>query len=313
MSAEAVATAVTVRAPAKVNLYLGVGPVREDGFHPLATVYQAVGLYDDVTATPAVAGGGWSIRTFADATIDLASVPDDDTNLALRAGRLLADHHGRDLPTHLEIHKGIPVAGGMAGGSADAAAALVAVDRLYGLGTTDAELLALAAELGSDVPFALLGGTATGHGRGELVEPVADASEMWWVVVPHEIGLPTPAVYRHFDMMVAEQLLEAFQPAIPQSLLGDLAEGNVLELVVDLENDLAAPAYDLRPDLLELRERLERLWPDALLLSGSGPTQLLLFADREAARVAAGTLAQEGIAHWIAPGPVAGCTVIDYA
>lgn len=305
--------AVTVRAPAKINLYLGVGPVREDGFHPLATVYQAVGLYDDVTATPAVDGDGWTIHTIADADIDLATVPDDETNIAIRAGRLLVAHHGRDdLAAHLEVHKGIPVAGGMAGGSADAAATLVAVDRLFDLQTSDAELLGLAAELGSDVPFALIGGTALGTGRGEAVEPVADESECWWVVVPHEIGLSTPLVYKHFDMMVAEELLEAFQPVVPQSLLGDLARGDVLALTPDLENDLAAAAYDLRPDLIELRERLERLWPDALLLSGSGPTQVLLFADREAARAAAGTLSQEGVAHWLAPGPVAGCTVIDY-
>ncbi|UDY24129.1 4-(cytidine 5'-diphospho)-2-C-methyl-D-erythritol kinase [Nocardioides sp. Kera G14] len=303
--------AVTVRAPAKINLYLGVGPVREDGFHPLATVYQAIGLYDDVTVTPAEQ---WEIHTVADAGIDLAAVPDDEDNIAIRAGKALVAHHHRpELAAHVEIHKGIPVAGGMGGGSADAAATLVAVDRLFDLNTSDDDLLAIAAELGSDVPFALIGGTAIGTGRGEIVEPVVDTTQCWWVVVPHEIGLSTPLVYKHFDMMVAEELLEAFQPAIPQSLLGDLATGDVLTLTPDLENDLAAAAYDLRPDLVELRERLERLWPDAVLLSGSGPTQLALFADRDAARIAAGTLSQEGLTHWLAPGPVAGCTVIDYS
>ncbi|UMG93640.1 hypothetical protein [Nocardioides sp. TF02-7] len=154
---------VTVRAPAKVNVYLGVGRLRPDGFHPLETVYQAVSLYDDVTVEDAAA---WSVRTVGEPHVDLAAVPDDDTNIAVRAGRALAAHHGVDRAAAITVHKGIPVAGGMAGGSADAAATLLALDRLWQLDTTDDELLGIAADLGSDVPFALLGGTAAGTGRG---------------------------------------------------------------------------------------------------------------------------------------------------
>lgn len=301
-------TAVTVRAAAKVNLHLGVGPLRDDGFHPLVTVYQAVGLYDDVTATDA---DGWSVHTVADAHIDTATVPDGEANIAVRAGRALAAHHGLDRCAHLEVHKGIPVAGGMAGGSADAAAALVALDRLWQLETPDADLLAIAARLGSDVPFALLGGTALGTGRGEVVTPVPDRTELWWVVVPHEIGLSTPGVYRHFDDLAARGRLTPAEPERPEELLAALAAGDAAGVARTLRNDLAHPAYDLRPDLVELRARLEKIGPDAVLLSGSGPTQLLLYDGVTRAREAAAALTDAGIVHWLAPAPVAGCHVID--
>ena len=305
--------AVTVRAAAKINLHLGVGAVRPDGFHPLATVYQAIGLYDDVTATEA---GQWSVHTVADDGIDLETVPDDAGNLAIRAGQALAAHHGLAAgAAHLEIHKGIPVAGGMAGGSADAAAALVALDRLWDLKTSDDDLLAIAATLGSDVPFALLGGTAIGTGRGELVEPLVDRCELWWLVVPSEIGLSTPLVFRRYDDLVAG---EGFVPAgerHPAALVAALAEGDTAGLIGSLHNDLTAPAYALRPDLAAQAARLVELLgaETRVLLSGSGPTQLVPFADVEAARVAAATLSEAGIAHWLAPAPVAGVHVVSYA
>jgi len=301
---------VTVRAPAKVNLHLGVGPVRSDGFHPLVTVYQAIGLYDDVTATDAEA---WSIHTVADSHVDLTTVPDDPDNIAVRAGLALAKHHGLDRAAHLEVHKGIPVAGGMAGGSADAAAALVALDRLWQLGTTDEDLLAVAATLGSDVPFALLGGTAVGTGRGELVEPLPDAAELWWVVVPHEIGVSTPGVYRHFDLLAERGAITPAEPWAPAELLSALAEGRYDAVAVALQNDLALPCYDLRPDLRERHELLASLGADAVLLSGSGPTQLLLHSSADAARTTARALTDAGIGHLLAPGPVAGCHVVSYA
>ncbi|MFT4287723.1 4-(cytidine 5'-diphospho)-2-C-methyl-D-erythritol kinase [Nocardioides sp.] len=301
------AASVTVRAPAKINLHLGVGRPREDGFHPLATVYQAVGLYDDVTATDAEE---WSVHTIADAHLDLASVPDDGDNIAIRAGRLLAAHHSIARAAHLEIHKGIPVAGGMAGGSADAAATLVALDRLWSLDTSDDDLLALAARLGSDVPFALLGGTALGAGRGELVTPVEDRTALWWVVVPHEIGLPTPLVYRRFDE------LASYDPAagatnsydVPAGLIDALAAGDVPGVAAALGNDLMRPAYDLRPDLAARHRDLATL--GTVLLSGSGPTQLVLAETAEAARRIAVELTERGLPHWLAPAPVAGCHVL---
>lgn len=299
---------ITVRAAAKINLHLGVGPVRADGFHPLETVYQAIGLYDDVTVTDAEE---WSVHTVADAGIDLTTVPEDDGNIAVQAGRALAKHHGVERSAHIEIHKGIPVAGGMAGGSADAAATLVALDRLWALETTDDDLLMIAAELGSDVPFALIGGTAIGSGRGELVTPVPDLTELWWIVVPHPIGLTTPGVYRHFDVLAERGDVTPAEPEVPEHLLDALAAGESEAVGAELSNDLAAAAYDLRPDLVELRRRLEALEPDAVLLSGSGPTQLMLYDDVHRAREAAAELTEADIAHWLAPAPVAGCHVVS--
>ena len=153
---EPAALAVTVRAPAKINLYLGVGPVRADGFHPLDTIYQAISLYDDVTVTDAEE---WTVSVTAVGDVDVSGVPLDGANIAIKAGRLLAAHHELDRSAAVTVAKGIPVAGGMAGGSADAAATLLGLDRLWNLQTPDDDLLALAAQLGSDVPFALVGGT----------------------------------------------------------------------------------------------------------------------------------------------------------
>lgn len=291
---------VTVRAAAKINLHLGVGAPREDGFHPLATVYQAIGVYDDLTAAEADV---WSVHTTGDDGIDLSTVPDDDENIALRAGRLLAAHHGLERAAHLEIHKAIPVAGGMAGGSADAAATLVALDRLWSLETPDEDLLALAAQLGSDVPFALLGGTALGTGRGEVVTPVADATSLWWVVVPHEIGLSTPLVYRDFDRLGA-----AGSDEEPTELIKALASGDAEAVIGLLHNDLTRAAHDLRPDLAKRHEELSELGP--VLLSGSGPTQLIAATSVDRAREIAAELTTREIRHWLAPAPVAGCHVL---
>ncbi|TYL45368.1 4-(cytidine 5'-diphospho)-2-C-methyl-D-erythritol kinase [Nocardioides sp. BGMRC 2183] len=294
--------AVTVRAPAKINLHLGVGAARADGYHPLSTVYQAVGLYDDVTVTEAEE---WSVELVrAD-----DDVPLDGENIAIRAGRLLVEHHGLDLAASISIDKGIPVAGGMAGGSADAAATLVALDRLWDLRTPDDDMLALAGRLGSDVPFALLGGTALGTGRGELVEPVVDRTECWWVVVLSDTGLSTPAVYGHFDTVVPDA---AAEPPLPAALLAALELGDVPGLGAALDNDLWAPARALRPDLVAIEADLRSMDPAGLLLSGSGPTLLMLYDNVDAARRALADVTDLGLRASIAPGPVAGVHLVTY-
>ncbi|HWJ67771.1 MAG TPA: 4-(cytidine 5'-diphospho)-2-C-methyl-D-erythritol kinase [Nocardioides sp.] len=294
---------VTVRAPAKINLHLGVGRPRPDGMHPLATVYQAVGLYDDVTVTDAPA---WSVGL----TAPVDGVPLDDDNIAIRAGRALVAHHGLDLAARITIAKGIPVMGGMAGGSADAAATLLALDRLWDLQTSDDDLLRIAAGLGSDVPFALVGGTALGTGRGELVEPLTDRTSVWWVVVLSDEGLSTPAVYRHFDELSPDADEE---PPIPHHLVSALAEGYADEVGALLANDLWPAARDLRPDLVDVEEQLRLLGPDGVLLSGSGPTLLVLHDDVAAARETAAELDARGLRCAVAPGPVAGAHVVTYA
>ncbi|MGA8248424.1 MAG: 4-(cytidine 5'-diphospho)-2-C-methyl-D-erythritol kinase, partial [Nocardioides sp.] len=187
---------LTVRAAAKINLLLGVGAPRPDGFHTLVTVYQAVSLYDDVTVT---AAEELTVETVVAPYLDALHLPPPGHNIVDRAAAALAAHHGRPLGATVRVDKSIPIAGGLAGGSADGAAALLALDRLHGLGTTDADLLTLAAGLGSDVPFALLGATALGEGHGEQVTPLDDPGSWWWVVVPSPEGMSTPAVYRHYD------------------------------------------------------------------------------------------------------------------
>lgn len=306
-------TSITVRAPAKINLHLGVGRPREDGFHPLATIYQAVGLYDDVTVT---AQPDWSVHLRGDERVDLLAVPTDETNVAIRAGRALAGHHAIEEGARIEIHKAIPVAGGMAGGSADAAATLVALDRLWGLQTSDEDLLALAAGLGSDVPFALLGGTAAGLGRGEVVSPLEDTGAWWWVVVGSEEGLSTPAVYRHLDELRGTQLSDgpAADPDLPPAIREALAHGDVAWLATALHNDLQEPALDLRPDLRRTFDDGRDAGALATLLSGSGPTVLLLAEDR--AHAHALHLAMTDRRHRllsVVTAPVAGAHPVDYA
>jgi 4-diphosphocytidyl-2-C-methyl-D-erythritol kinase len=296
---------ITVRAPAKINLHLGVGAPREDGFHPLVTVYQAVGLCDDVTAT---AAPGWTLGVTVPDWIDPDAVPVTGDNIVDRAARLLADHHGVDRHASVSVAKSIPVAGGMAGGSADAAAALVALDRLWELHTPDDELLRIATELGSDVPFALMGGTALGTGRGELVEPVPDATTWWWVVVPSAEGLSTPAVYRRFDELTPH----AAEPSEADALLLALATGDPVVLAGALHNDLEAAALDLRPDLRDLLDLGEERGALRGVVSGSGPTCVFLAEDADHAREVASGLLESHDVVLVANGPVAGAHVVTY-
>lgn len=296
---------LTVRAAAKINLHLGVGRVRDDGFHPLDTVYQAIGLHDDVAATPA---DELSVHTQVADHIDAAAVPDGPDNIAVRAARLLADHVGREATGRLAIRKEIPVAGGMAGGSADAAAALVACDRLWNARVSDEDLLRLAADLGSDVPFSLVGGTARGRGRGEVVEPVADPGTWWWVAVPTTEGLSTPAVYRHFDVLRPDAPVE---PPSAEPLLAALATGQPVRLARALHNDLQEAAIDLRPELGVLIERGESEGALRGMVSGSGPTVVFLCDSVEGARETAAGL--RGAGHdvvLIANAPVAGAHIV---
>lgn len=296
---------VTVAAPAKINLHLGVGPARPDGFHTLATVYQAIGLYDEVTVrrssatTLSVVGDG----------VDVTDVPTGPGNLALRAAALLAEHAGvADAAVEMSIHKRIPVAGGMAGGSTDGAAALLACHELWGLDLPRDELLRLAAELGSDVPFCLVGGTAAGTGRGELVTPVDDAGSYWWVVATSETGLSTPAVFAEFDRRHAGAVVP--EPEVPGGLLDALATGDPAALAAALGNDLEAPALTLRPDLAGLLKLGGE--PPALgsLLSGSGPTCLFLAAEEAQALAVCDHLRGAGVTALVAPAPVPGAHVV---
>lgn len=295
---------LTVRAPAKINLHLSVGSPRPDGFHPLVTVYHAVSLYDDVTASDASA---WSATTTGADDVQVDGVPEGEDNIVVRAGRLLAQRHGLSRRAAVQTYKSIPVAGGMAGGSADAAAVLVALDRLWDVRTPDDQLLALASRLGSDVPFALLGGTALGTGRGEIVEPWEDNGSWWWVVVPSTQGLSTPEVYRHWDTLFPDA---PAQPAPAHRLVGALKTGEPLRLAAALHNDLQVAAVDLRPELGVLIERGEAAGALRGMVSGSGPTCVFLCAGRDEASEVASVLSEEHAVVLAAHGPVAGAHVL---
>lgn len=297
---------VRVRVPAKINLHLGVGPLRPDGYHELNTVYHAIAVYDELTARP---GDTLALTMEGEGAGEL---PLDGTNLAIRAARALAAH--TDVPAHARLHlrKHIPLAGGLAGGSADAAAALVACDALWGTGLSRDELAAVAGRVGSDVPFLVHGGTALGTGRGEAVSPVLVRPTTWhWVVAVAEGGLSTPEVYRELDRLRAAGA--APPPAGPaDGLLAALRQRDPAVLAAALSNDLEPAARSLRPDLdATLRAGLAA-GALAGLVSGSGPTCVFLTRDAAAATAVAGELKAAGVCRdaYPANGPVAGARVL---
>ncbi len=299
---------ITVRAAAKINLHLGVGAPRDDGFHPLSTVYQAVGLCDDLTVRETIEPGGWELELSASDWVDASAVPADGHNIVYRAAVALARHHDLAVTGHVAIDKAIPVAGGLAGGSADAAAALVALDRLWDVHTSDDDLLRIAGELGSDVPFALLGGTALGTGRGEIVEPLVDSGTWWWVLVPSPQGLATPEVYRHFDSLHPDA---PPTPTPADSVIAAVAAGDPLALAPSMHNDLQEAAIDLRPDLGELIARGESEGALRGIVSGSGPTCAFLCGSPDEARAVAGALQGPDLTTvLVVNGAVAGAHVV---
>ncbi|MFG2542806.1 4-(cytidine 5'-diphospho)-2-C-methyl-D-erythritol kinase [Streptomyces sp. NPDC048232] len=295
---------VTVRVPAKVNVQLGVGAARPDGFHDLANVFLAVSLYDEVTAARDADG----LRVTCEGP-DAGEVPLDRTNLAARAALALAERYGRAPDVHLHIAKDIPVAGGMAGGSADGAAALLACDALWGTGASRDELLAICAELGSDVPFSLVGGAALGTGRGEKLTGLEVGGEFHWVFALAGRGLSTPAVFREFDRL-AEGDIPA--PVADQAVLDALAKGDSTALAVAVSNDLQPAALSLFPELSDTLAAGRAAGALAAMVSGSGPTTAFLAPDAGSASDIAGVLRASGTCRDVrtASGPVAGATVL---
>jgi len=297
---------VRVRAPAKLNLHLAVGALRPDGFHDLKTVFHAVDLHDEVEATP---GEGVTVTVAGEGAGD---VPRGGDNLAVRAARLLAEHVGRKADVALALTKGIPVAGGCAGGSADAAATLVACDALWGTGLTRDGLSALAARLGSDVPFALHGGTALGTGRGQRLTPVLARGTTSWVLALAAGGLSTPAVYRELD-----RRREAGGPVAvvsdPAGVLSALRAGDATALGRALSNDLQPAALALAPHLRRALDTGRELGALGGVVSGSGPTVALLARDPAAADALAAALAGYDVCRAVcrADGPAPGARIVE--
>ncbi|MGC5037388.1 MULTISPECIES: 4-(cytidine 5'-diphospho)-2-C-methyl-D-erythritol kinase [unclassified Streptomyces] len=294
---------VTVRVPAKVNVQLAVGAARPDGFHDLANVFLAVGLYDEITVTPAD-----ELRVTCEGP-DAGQVPLDRTNLAARAALALAERYGRSPAVHLHIVKDIPVAGGMAGGSADGAGALVACDALWGTGASREELLDICAELGSDVPFSLVGGAALGVGRGERLTPLEVGGVFHWVFAMAERGLSTPAVFREFDRL--GEGTDIPEPVASPELLAALAKGDADALAAAVTNDLQPAALSLFPELAGTLATGRAAGALAALVSGSGPTTAFLVRDPESAAAVAQALVASGTCRTVrtASGPAPGATV----
>lgn len=307
MSQALAAETVRVRAPGKLNLFFEVGGVQQDGYHDVASAYQAVSLYEDMWATPSD-----EFTVAISGTVDVSEVPADDRNLAVRAARLLAQRIGYEGGVHLDIVKHVPVAGGMGGGSADAAAALVACDALWGAELGGAELHKLAARLGADVPFALMGGTAVGTGRGDQLSPALAKGRFDWVVVPSNAGLSTPEVYAHLDALRARPDIAAVPgtPDVDPAVLHALRAGDPVALAEHTRNDLQIAALSLRPELRETLELGESAGALAGMVSGSGPTLAFLAADAESALELQITLSAAGYEALHVHGPVAGARVV---
>jgi 4-diphosphocytidyl-2-C-methyl-D-erythritol kinase len=299
---------VTVRVPAKVNLHLAVGERRPDGYHDLTTVFQALSLTDEVVVAAADAPG---VEVTGEGA---ASVPAGTENLAWRAVEALAEHVGRDLTEasiKVSIRKAIPVAGGMAGGSADAAATLVGLAALWRLDVGRDELATVAARLGSDVPFMLHGGTALGTGRGERLVPVLTRHTFHWVIALDKAGLRTPDVFGELDRLREDG--RSSRTGDVEPVLEALASGEPRQLALLLGNDLQAAAVSLRPTLRRTLRAGVSAGALAGLISGSGPTCAFLCSDAEAAVRVAAELAGAGVCRTVrvAQGPVPGARVIN--
>jgi 4-diphosphocytidyl-2-C-methyl-D-erythritol kinase len=289
-----------------VNLYLAVGERREDGYHELTTVFHAVSLLDEVTVRNA------DVLSLEMSGEGVESLPTDERNLAWQAAELMADHVGRGPDVAISIDKSIPVAGGMAGGSADAAAVLVAMNTLWELGVPRRDLHALAAQLGSDVPFALHGGTALGTGRGEELTTVLARSTFHWVLAFAEGGLSTPAVFSEIDRLRETGREQPPRLEDPEPVLAALASGDPAELAPLLGNDLQPAALSLDPALRRTLRAGADAGALAGIVSGSGPTCAFLCSSAASAIDVGAELAGAGVCRTVrvASGPVHGARLV---
>ena len=298
---------VTVRVPAKVNLQLSVGPRESDGYHQLVTVFQAISIFDDVTVKIGEQGSGINLSVSGD---QIHGVPTDASNLVVKAAELIATKFEIDIDASIDIKKSIPVAGGMAGGSADAAAAIVAIDDLYGLNMTRDEMHEIASQLGSDVPFLLSGGTSIGQGRGDQLTAALSRGTYHWVLALSSVGLSTPAVYSECDRL--RQGLDISEPQISDALMQALLSADPSAVGKLLVNDLQPAACSLRPALRLILDVGQEYGALGAIVSGSGPTVAFLVADEEQGLDLAVALTASGVVGSVARafGPVQGAKVI---
>lgn len=300
---------VTVSAPGKINIFFKVGALQDNGYHEVLSVYQALDVRETVSVSSADA---WNVSVSGALSADqIAAVPTGEDNLVVRAAKTVAELAGLENPhpVNFEITKNVPVAGGMGGGSADAAAALLAVDELWCTGVDGEALLSKAAELGADIPFALLGGTAIGIGKGDDLEPIDGVQELHWVLVPMDAGLSTPRVYAKLDEIrsargEAPDLVAT--PSKPSELISALQFGDAREVAKHLHNDLQEAAIALMPELSTTMHAGLAAGALAAMVSGSGPTVAMLTESADAAESIANQLAFDGYIAIPARGPAKG-------
>jgi len=296
-----------VRVPAKVNLQLAVGPREADGYHNLVSVFQAISIYDDVTISKSASGSGITIEITGDHT---HGVPGNSTNLAVKAAQLIADEYDFAVDIHIAVNKSIPVAGGMAGGSADAAAVIVGLNELFDLEMSREEMLEFGSQLGSDVPFMITGGTAIGQGRGDQLTAALSRGTYHWVLALSTVGLSTPAVYQECDRLRAG--LDIAAPQTSDALMQSLLSADPKAVGLALQNDLQSAACSLRPALTLVLDVGEEYGALGAIVSGSGPTVAFLVRDEEQGLDLAVALTSSGVVGSVARayGPVPGAKVI---
>lgn len=301
---------VHARAPGKINVFMKVGERMDDGYHDVATAYQAVSIYEDVRAYPA---NDFSVSFSG--SVDTSDLATDGSNLAIKAARMLARKTGFTGGVRLEIEKHVPIAGGMGGGSADAAATLLACDTLWGTDVGRDALLAVAARLGADVPFALVGGTAIGTGRGDQLSAALAQGSFHWILALADFGLSTPEVYSELDehrTRHAPDIAPATNPPVVDAdVLQALRAGDANMLAECLHNDLQVAALHRRPELTDVIELGEKNGALAGIVSGSGPTVAFLAADVDSAIEVHIALSASGIRALRAKGPVHGARLIN--
>ncbi|MEI8184299.1 MAG: 4-(cytidine 5'-diphospho)-2-C-methyl-D-erythritol kinase [Actinomycetes bacterium] len=299
---------VVARVPAKVNLQLSVGPLGSDGFHEVTTVFQAISLFDDVTVATAPDGEGIKISISGQTS---SGVPADNSNLAVKAAELMIKNY--DLPTDLiiKLKKEIPVAGGMAGGSADAAGVIVGLDSLFELGLSRDEMEIVGSKIGSDVPFSICGGVAIGTGRGDQITPALAKGSYNWVLALSGQGLSTPSVYQECDRL--REGLSISSPAVSEQLMQALRAGDAKALGKSLTNELQSAACSLRPALRLVLDVGVDYGALGGIVSGSGPTVAFLVSDDDHAMDLTVALSASGVVSSVvrATGPAHGARIIE--
>jgi 4-diphosphocytidyl-2-C-methyl-D-erythritol kinase len=299
---------VVARVPAKVNLQLSVGPLGSDGYHEVITVFQAISLFDDVSVATAPVGNGLTIDISGQTS---SGVPADSSNLAIRAAELMIKTY--DLPTDLviKLKKEIPVAGGMAGGSADAAGVIVGLDSLFELGLSRDEMESVGSKIGSDVPFSICGGVAIGSGRGDQITPALAKGNYFWVLALSGQGLATPSVYQECDRL--REGLSIATPQVSEPLMQALRAGDAKALGKSLSNDLQSAACSLRPALRLVLDVGVDYGALGGIVSGSGPTVAFLVSSDEHAMDLTVALSASGVVSSVvrATGPVPGARIIE--